>query len=132
MKQELILFVREINRFCAELNNGLAAVAAVLAILTFFRGSDPVVRIRSNLVGVGKSFPIQSSRAETIVVDPSSPSNVYVDLMRATKMMRRLRLVAAIVLIVAAMTSCVSHYCGPAYPDSTDPFCSIHWPSPPT
>jgi len=39
-------------------------------------------------------------------------------------------LVAAMVMVLAALSvsGCVNHYCGPAYPDSTDPFCSIHRP----
>ena len=36
-----------------------------------------------------------------------------------------------VMLVVLNTGGCVSHSCGPAYPDSTDPFCSIHWPPPP-
>ena len=37
-----------------------------------------------------------------------------------------------VMLVLLSASSCVNHYCGPAYPDSTDPFCSIHRPAPPT
>ena len=42
-------------------------------------------------------------------------------------------LIGAIVAILVASSAggCVYHYCGPAYPNSTDPFCSIHRPPPP-
>jgi len=34
-------------------------------------------------------------------------------------------------LVALTMGGCVNHYCGPAYPNSTDPFCSIPRVSPP-
>lgn len=46
--------------------------------------------------------------------------------------MRHGLLAAVMVMLVGLTTSgCVYHYCGPAYPNSADPFCSIHRPPPP-
>jgi hypothetical protein len=39
---------------------------------------------------------------------------------------------AAMAFVVTALNGCVNHYCGPSYPGSNDPFCSIHRPSPAT
>ncbi len=47
-------------------------------------------------------------------------------------MSTRLKLVVLMLLLGLSAGGCVDHYCGPAYPNSTDPFCSIHWPPPPT
>jgi hypothetical protein len=47
--------------------------------------------------------------------------------------MRRGRFVTMLALVIAlGVSGCVNHYCGPASHGSADPFCSIHWPPPPT
>lgn len=42
-------------------------------------------------------------------------------------MVRPVKLNVAAVLAALALSGCVNHYCGPAYPNSTDPYCSIPW-----
>jgi hypothetical protein len=42
--------------------------------------------------------------------------------------LRRLVWVAIVMLASLSVSGCVNHYCGPAYPASGDPFCSLRTP----
>lgn len=57
-------------------------------------------------------------------------SNFHLAFWRATRTTRSLRLIMAMACVVTALNGCVYHYCGPAYPNSTDPFCKIYFPAP--
>jgi hypothetical protein len=45
------------------------------------------------------------------------------------KAARTPKLAAAMIFAAIALSGCVDHYCGPAYPNRTDPYCwESHWP----
>jgi len=47
---------------------------------------------------------------------------------RANISLRRLVWAAIVTLASLSASGCVNHYCGPAYPASDDPFCSLRTP----
>jgi len=56
----------------------------------------------------------------------SSEKNLIMQL--PTIKLRRFVWAAIVMLASLSASGCVDHYCGPAYPGSNDPFCSLRTP----